>query len=289
LPSAHTLPTPGEADDGVYHLYALRYAELTGRSIRDNFLEPDMHDGLMSLDYYLWIAHNASRTVVVDTGFSPRAAEERNRPQLVEPIDALIRVGVDPDLIEDVVISHLHYDHAGNLHRFGRARFHVQDAEVGFATGRSMCQAHMRWPFDVEDVVCLVRRTYDGRVVHHRGDADILPGISLHYVPGHTEGMQSVRVITPRGPVVLASDASHLYANILKKAPFSLTLDVDETLKSYDRLLALGGGVDGVIPGHDPKVRKLYPAEVYAGVELHALHRPPAAHRPEDLIVFDDS
>jgi glyoxylase-like metal-dependent hydrolase (beta-lactamase superfamily II) len=72
----------------------------------------------------------------------------------------------------------------------------------------------MRFPFDEDDVVAMVRRLYNGRVVFHDGDEEIAPGVSVHHVGGHTMGMQIVRVNTRRGAVVLASDSSHLYANM---------------------------------------------------------------------------
>ena len=155
----------------------------------------------------------------------------------------------------------------------------MQDAEAGFATGRCMCEAHLRLPYDVDDVVTFVRHTYAERTCFHDGDAAPLPGISLHHVPGHTPGMQAVRVMTPRGPVVLASDSSHFYANLVRRAPFSLTVDAMTTLRSYDRLLELAGGsIERIVPGHDPRVRALYPNRVFGGIELSVLHEEPKPH-----------
>jgi glyoxylase-like metal-dependent hydrolase (beta-lactamase superfamily II) len=272
------LPGPGHDDDGLYQIYALRFASVPERRVHENFLRRDMHDGPMPMDFYLWIVRNAHRTVLVDTGFGQRAAAERKRPLDFDPIDALARLGIDPDAIEDIVITHLHFDHAGNLDRFGKARFHVQDAEAAFATSRCMCEAHLRFPFDVEDVVQFVRHTFAERVCFHEGDATIAPGISVHFVPGHTAGMQAVRVMTPRGPVVLASDSSHMYANVMRRSPFSLTVDALATLRSYDRLMELAGTYERIVPGHDPKVRSLYPNHEFGGIELTALHEAPRAH-----------
>ena len=154
------LPGTGPAEDDLYEIYQLTYAHDPGRRVHDNFILRDMHDGPMPVDFNLWILRNAHRIILVDTGFSPRAAAERKRPLDIDPVEALARIGVDPDTVEDVVITHLHFDHAGNLDRFGKARFHIQDAEVAFATGRCMCDAFIRRPFDVEDVVTLVRHTY---------------------------------------------------------------------------------------------------------------------------------
>ena len=106
----------------------------------------------------------------------------------------------DPQEVPDVVITHMHYDHAGNVPLFPQARFHVQDAEMAYCTGRAMTHAHLSAPFDAENVVDMVRRTFDGRVVFHAGDAELYPGVTLHHLPGHTLGLQAVRVQTERGP-----------------------------------------------------------------------------------------
>lgn len=272
------LPPSDISDDGVYEVYALCFGHAPERRVHDNFLRRDMHDGPMPLDFNVWIVRNAHRTVLVDTGFGQRAATERGRRIDFDPVDALGRLGIDVDAIEDIFLTHLHFDHAGNIDRFGKARFHVQDAEVAFATGRCMCESHLRFPFDVQDVVALVRHTYADRVCFHDGDATPLPGISLHVAPGHTQGLQAVRVMTPRGPVLLASDATHFYANFLRRSPFSVTVDAMTTLRTYDKLKALAGSVDRLIPGHDPRVRALYPHVTHGGVELTVLHAQPHPH-----------
>jgi glyoxylase-like metal-dependent hydrolase (beta-lactamase superfamily II) len=272
------LPETDSLADDAYEVYSLCFARVPERRVHENFLRRDMHDGPMPMDFNLWILRNAHRTVLVDTGFGKRAADERRRPLDFDPVDALSRLGIDPDAIEDIILTHLHFDHARNIERFGKARFHVQDSEVGFATGRCMCEPHLRFPFDVEDVVTLVRHTFASRVVFHDGDATPLPGISLHAVPGHTSGIQAVRVMTNRGPIVLASDASHFYANYLRRGPFSVTVDAIATLRSYDRLRQLAGSVERIIPGHDPRVRALYPNQSFGGVSLTALHAEPAPH-----------
>jgi glyoxylase-like metal-dependent hydrolase (beta-lactamase superfamily II) len=289
MSTSQLLPPMASTDEGVYQIFLLRYATTAGRRIHDNFLVRDMHDGPMPMDYNLWIVRNAQRTILVDTGFSERAAAERQRKLDFDPIIALSRIGIDPDALDDVILTHLHYDHAGNLDRFAKARFHVQDAEVAFATGRCMCDAHTRWPFDVEDITTLIRRLYAGRVIFHDGDATPFPGISLHALPGHSKGVQAVRVMTPRGPVILASDVSHYYANFLRMAPFIITVELEATLASYRKLMDLAGGaVERIVPGHDPKVRKLYPHITVAGLELTLLHEQPKLHDIEQLKRLDD-
>lgn len=288
MPEQAAVLAPGPSEDAVYHAYAMRYASVATRRVHDNFINRDMHDGPMPLDYYVWILRNRHRTILVDTGFGPRVAAQRQRARDFDPIDTLRQIGVDPDAIEDVIVTHLHYDHAGNIDRFAKARFHVQDAEAAFATGRCMCEGIFRFPFDVEDIVAFVRHTFAERVSFHDGDAAPLPGISLHILPGHSKGLQAVRVMTPRGPIVLASDCCHFYANLLRRSPFVLTIDAEATMRSYDRLAGLAGGIDRIVPGHDPKVRRLYPEHQVGGISLAALHETPLPHRAEELSRIDD-
>lgn len=283
------LPEPTWNDDDVYQIYALRYGSVQDRRVHGNFMARDMHDGPMPLDFFVWIVRNKHRTVLVDTGFSPRAAKERGRPILYDPIEALTTLGLPPDSISDIIISHLHFDHAGNIDRFGKSRFHVQDNEAAYATGRCMCHAHMRAPFDVEDVVALVRHTYAERVTFHNGDAAPLPGITLHALPGHSNGVQGTRIKTPRGSVLLASDASHFYANVVRMAPFWLTVDAAATLATYQKIMQLAeGDVQRFIPGHDPKTRRFYPNYTFGGIEVTALHEVPKPHTAEMLKRVDD-
>jgi glyoxylase-like metal-dependent hydrolase (beta-lactamase superfamily II) len=280
------LPAPTDPD--VYDIFQMTYANDPGRRVHNNFVLVDMHDGPMPVDFNLWILRNARRTVLVDTGFGPRASRERGRPLDFDPVEGLTRIGVDPEAIEDIIVTHLHFDHAGNLDRFPHARLHIQDDEVRFATGRCMCDRFLRRPFDVEDVVALIRSLYADRVEFHQGDGDVFPGISLVRCAGHSAAIQAVRVNTSRGLVVLGSDTSHYYANILNGKPFNLTVDAAATLQSYRRLMAIAGAPDRFIPGHDPKVRRLFPTINVNGIDLVALHMPPRPYDVADLLRTDD-
>jgi glyoxylase-like metal-dependent hydrolase (beta-lactamase superfamily II) len=246
-------------DTPTYEIYALRYAVLRERQRHENFITPDAHDGLMPLDYFVWAIVNSERTVVVDTGFGALEAGRRGRELLCTPRAALATIGIDAATVEDVIITHLHYDHAGETGAFPGARFHLQDLEMQFATGRYMRHAAMRHAFAVDDVVEMVRRVYDGRVIFHNGDAELFPGISVHHVGGHTMGLQCVRVHTQRGWVVLASDASHFYENMLLAQPFPVVFNVADMLDGYAVLRRWADSDAHIVPGHDPLVLTRYP------------------------------
>lgn len=258
-----------------WDVYALRYA-VHERAASENFLRPpDLHDAPMPMDYFVWVLRSGGETFVVDTGFTPEGGARRGRT-LIRPVETALRqLGVEPEAVADVVITHLHYDHAGNLDLFPQARFHLQDAEMSFATGRHMCQACIRYPFEVEDVVRMVRAVYAERVVFHDGDAEIAEGVSLHKVGGHSAGLQMVRIDTARGPVVLASDAAHFLANIERQNPFPIFVDLGALAQGWRLAQRLAGADERVIPGHDPLVRTGYPAFEGSDGETVALHLPP--------------
>jgi glyoxylase-like metal-dependent hydrolase (beta-lactamase superfamily II) len=201
------------------------------------------------------------RAVVVDTGFDEAAARKRGgRVLLNSPEKGLRAIGIDPARVEDIVLTHMHYDHSGNHDLFPAARYHVQDDEMAFCTGRYMTHPFMRMPFDADDVVAMVRKLYGGRVVFHDGDAELAPGLTLHRVGGHSKGLQIVRVNTRRGQVVLASDAAHYYTNIGRGLPYPIVFNIGDTLEGHRRVYALASSPDHVIPGHDPLVLERYPA-----------------------------
>ena len=247
----------------VTRIDAIRYARHE-RTAAANFNAPvDDHDLPMPLDYYVWAIHRDSEPpVIVDTGFGEQAAVARGR-EITRPLRVGLRdAGIDRLGVTDVILTHLHYDHAGSLSLFPNARFHVQDAEMAFATGRHICDAEVRAPFDAEPVAELVKRLYHDHVVFHDGDSEFGPGISLRLAQGHTAGLQVVVCDTARGPVVLASDAAHLYANITRHLPFPIFVDEDDYRVAQARVLDLAGGsLDHLIPGHDPLVLACFPTE----------------------------
>ena len=247
----------------MYEVYAIKYAHHRRRAAENFIGGPpggDAHDGPMPLDYFVWLVRGEGRELLVDTGFSAAMAAKRGRDHLRCPTEGLKLMGTKASDVRDVVITHLHYDHVGNFDLFPAATLHLQDLEMRYATGRYMCHDCFRGAFEVEDVVGMVRRVYEGRVRFHDGDAQLMPGVSLHLVGGHTMGLQAVRVATRRGAVVLASDASHLYANMEQVRPFPIVWSVADMVEGYRRLRELAQSPGHIIPGHDPLVLERYPA-----------------------------
>jgi glyoxylase-like metal-dependent hydrolase (beta-lactamase superfamily II) len=258
--------------EDVHELYALKYADRNARTRADSFMFDDDHASAHAMDYFVWAIRNDNRTVIVDTGYDEQEGRRRGRPILRDPIRCLADIGIEAETVETVIVTHLHYDHAGSLDRFPNATFHLQAAEMAFATGPCMCHATLRAPFTAEHVCALVRKVYSGKVVFHDGASEVAPGIEVHAIGGHSRGLQCVRVKTARGWMVLASDASHYYENYLSKKLFPVVVDAEAMLNGFAALPRLASGVDLVIPGHDPLVRQLFP-EVAGGQGGASVHR----------------
>jgi glyoxylase-like metal-dependent hydrolase (beta-lactamase superfamily II) len=246
------------AEQVTYRVYAAKYAERDARR-PEHFLGGDPHDVPMPMDYFVWAVVSPDETWVVDTGFEEGDASRRGRRLLRSSSEALGLVGVTASTVSNVILTHLHYDHAGGLDQFPGARFHVQDREMAYATGRHMTRAALRHSFTDDHVVSLVRAVYDDRVVFHAGDRELAPGLSVHLIGGHTDGLQVVRVRVEDGWLVLASDATHYYENMEEGRPFPIVFDVGAMLEGHQTVRRLASTPDAVVPGHDPLVLDRYP------------------------------
>lgn len=243
----------------VHEVYAIRYGHHKRQSSA-NFINGDPHDTLQPLDYFVWAIVGPSGTIVVDTGFDEATGRKRGR-EMIKPVrDGLFALGIAPDSVKDVIISHLHYDHCENYNLFPQACYHLQDREMAYATGRCMCHEALRTPFEVDDIVAMVRKVFDGRAAFHDGEDEIAPGVSVHHIGGHSKGLQSVRVKTRLGHVVLAADATHLYAHMDSGRVFPTTYNLEEVVEGYRKLKKLASSPRHVVPGHDPLVLARYPA-----------------------------
>ncbi|TFL17905.1 N-acyl homoserine lactonase family protein [Jannaschia formosa] len=245
----------------TWEVFALRYAERNARVRGDSFMMDDDHAAAHPMDYFMWLLRRGARTILVDTGYDAPEAERRGRPILTDPRAALAPFGLAPEAVDTVIVTHLHYDHAGGLHLFPNARLHLQAREMAYATGPCMCHDLLRMPFTGDHVCEAVRRLYQSRVQFHDGDGEVAEGVTVHRIGGHSKGLQAVRVQTQAGWLCLASDAAHFYENFQKARPFPIVADVTEMLDGFARIQALASAPGLVVPGHDPLVRRLFPRE----------------------------
>jgi len=235
-----------------YRIHAVRYAHR--KCTTSEAFYGDYHASPMTMDYFVWALTNGAHTVVVDLGFTEAVGTRRGRQFLRCPSKGLAEIGVDCGQVEHVVLSHFHYDHVGNYALFPNATFYVQDSEMAFYTGRNAALPAFRHSVEVDDVCALIRLNYDKRMQFVDGSREIVPGIAVHHVGGHTAGMQIVSVAHARGQAVVASDASHYYRNFEERIPFNTLQDLPRMYSAFDKIRSVASSEDLVLPGHDPLV-----------------------------------
>ena len=248
------------SESEIYQVYAVKYGTMDNRTRQDNFIMTDDHGASMPLDYFVWAIVNENRTIVVDTGFDRSEAQRRGRQLHRLPAEGLAVLGIEAAKVSDVIVTHLHYDHAGTLDDFPEATFHIQESEMHYVSGRFMCHEPFRHAYSADHVCTMIQRLFEGRVHFRDHEDQIAPGVTVHHIGGHTMGIQSVRVNTARGAVVLASDASHFYENMERPSPFPIVYHLGEMVEGFGKLRGLAESPRHVIPGHDPLVMARYPA-----------------------------
>ena len=250
----------------VWQVHALKYAERNARTRADSFVFDDDHAAPHPMDYFIWVLRCDQQIILVDTGYESSEASGRARPILRDPATALADIGVAATDISTIIVTHLHYDHAGGLGAFPDATLHLQAAEMAYATGPCMCHDILRMPYTAGHVCDAVQRVHAGQVIFHDGDGQVADGVTVHRLGGHSRGLQAVRVRTQAGWLCLASDASHFYENLFRGVPFPIVVDVEAMLDGFQRLLTLADDPALVIPGHDPMVTRLFPQDGAAHV-----------------------
>lgn len=243
-----------------YEIYALKYA-CRDASRNDHLIFKDPHDDpAMPMDYFVWAIVGKKNTYVLDAGFDRAEGIRRGRTFLRHPADGLRLIGIESENIENLIISHLHYDHIGTWDDFPMAKLYLQEAELHYAVGRQMRHKTLRHSFTFSHIEGVIRALYDDRLYFPGPSEEIAPGLSLHHVGGHTVGLQVVRVWTRRGWMVMAVDASHYYMNFEEVQPYRTVNHVGEMLTAYDTMAKLAASPKHIIPGHDPLVMQRYPA-----------------------------
>jgi len=261
-----------------YEIYAIRYAKQDQRSEAHMFLAGDPRKLMQGLDFFSYALRGGGRTWIVDTGMTERQAKRMGRQYdfICRPSEALAQIGIEATAEPDVILTHAHFDHIGTLEDYPRARFHIQDEEMIHVSGRDMTHAPLRAAYHAEDIKALIDLVFADRMLFHRGDVVLAPGIEYLLLGGHARGQAILRVHTARGWVILASDAVHVFEEVEQQRPFAIFYDLPGMLEGYRRINNLVDSRDLIIPGHDHRVTQAYPAAA-AGMEgrIVRLDQPP--------------
>lgn len=243
-----------------WEIYAIRYGTNQRRTRGQNFILEERPSELMPMDFYSWVLKAPGKVIVVDTGMDPAKAARHGHDMSRSPVDAWKALAIDPASVDTVILTHAHYDHLGHLDALENARFQMQAEEMSYVTGPWMQRPWFRRAYEPDEISRLVHLLHGGRLELHGRDKEIADGVSVHWVGGHCAGQEIVRVRTARGWVVLASDALHYYEEYERGVPFTVVFDVADMIAGHERIRELADSDDHVVPAHDPRIARIYPA-----------------------------
>lgn len=254
-----------------WEILALRYGTLasTKAGLYFNWQAYGEPDAPQELAYYFYVLRCGDRVALVDTGFSVASGERRRRRCLIDPREAVARLGIAPPDVGDVLITHLHYDHVGNVKSWPRARVHVPAAELDFWASPMAGEPQFAVHVDPESLAWLAREDRAGRVTRYAGPAEPVDGVRALAVGGHSPGQHVLLVEARSGPVLLASDAVHLYEELEHGRPFAIFADLVGMYDGYALVRQVAeehGAV--VVPGHDPLIVEHFEAVDSDGLVL---------------------
>jgi len=224
--------------------------------------------------WFFWMVRGGGRTILVDTGFEDAGqARAWDVTGYVRPTERLAALGIEPDDVTDIVLTHAHWDHMGGIGAYPEARIYIQEAEyrhaVGSVGGGRPRRHGMRW----RDVRALRDAEAEGRLVRVDGDAEPFPGVRLVAGGGHTLGSQWVEVETVDGTVVIAGDAVTQDENNAWRRAIAQATDPAANLAALRRMQKRAASPFLIVPGHDPSIEGWFPRVAPGVVEVTALPR----------------
>lgn len=242
------------AGDRYEKVWCLRYATAPSAP-QSAVLAGAPPDAKLDLPFAMCVAKSDRHVVVLDAGYvNPELGKAFGATGWTEYAVLLGEIGLTPEDVDFVTISHMHFDHAGGTSRFPKAKFIVQRRELEYAAGALPHNSAAKGAFVAEDVLAMVQLNWQDRVLLVDGDVEgVVPGLDVYLTPGHTAGTMTVCLDTVKGRVCYSSDAVYTYRNIDEDIPLGLALNAGEAVESFAKIRRiLRGGL--LIPGHEPRI-----------------------------------
>ncbi|MFZ5848853.1 MAG: N-acyl homoserine lactonase family protein [Actinomycetota bacterium] len=240
----------------MHEVFAVRYGTLAttrGREFHSRAYG-DRADEPLEMAYYFWVVMSPSEVVLIDTGFAPAVGTARGRTLVADPVESLGALGISPNDVDKVLVTHFHYDHVGNLARFPRARFFCSRDEYRFWSSALARRPVHRAAVEDSELAYLEDLRAEGRLLLLDRDMPLAQGMQPVWLPGHTAGQLGVVLETAGSRVLVASDAVHFYDEFEGDEVFRIFDDLNAFLTSVDRIRTFEALDLVVVPGHDPRV-----------------------------------
>ena len=261
------------AKKGDYSIKLLEYGGIENYP-KSGLVYGAHNQGTTYLPFFYILIQNKDHNILFDIGYRNDEKDGQKDwsklfggTNIEAPAEVLNKVNLTPNDIDIVILSHLHFDHAGNIDRFPNAQFYVQKEELdGWVSSLSLPDKVREWVWlatDIDHINDLMEVAAEYRLTLIEEDNfEVVEGIKLHQAKGHTFGTQAATVETKKGTYALAQDVVYTYENAVDYKPLGLGLDNIEQLMSIHKVNQLvGGNVDFIIPGHDMAVFDKYQTE----------------------------
>lgn len=255
------------ASKSYWEVYVLEYARAKDQPIASPI--NGTHDqGVMNTPFSFVFARNGDRNVLIDTGFmregiGAHMCVKFGVPEWISPLRLLAELGIKPEQITDIVISHAHFDHMGSIHEFAEARLYIQKSEL-LSWHEAMAMppqfGFLTEIINPDDMRAMFNASVEHRVTLLDGDCEnLLPGLHARFGPGHTIGQQFVVLETDRGNLVVSGDCVYGIQNITGHNHNGVYVPLNnavgsiwDQLKTIDRINSeISGDLSRLIIMHD--------------------------------------
>jgi len=258
----------GSSAGALYDVYALKYFSGLNYKLAKAVYQVGWADDI-KINCYIWAIRDkkTGEVTLVDTGMDTTMGQRYsslNAGSVFLPPSQLVpRLGIKPEQVTRVVITHMHVDHAGGMVEFPKlypnAQFFVQKKEFDFWVSSPLAQ---RPPFKIfgyaPAVAAMAELAKTRRLTLVDGDRVIGPDMEVLLAHGHTPGLQVVLVPTAKGNIILGSDVAHLFRSFKEDMPSGIITDMSAWLLTYDKLRARAP-LENIFPGHDPLMSTNFP------------------------------
>lgn len=240
----------------TYEVYAIEFAKGSGYlPAKEIAINPTVNDSVKVVFMTWLVKSNNGRTILVDAGFHRESKFSGNwLMDFVRPDSSLHKMGLRPDDITDVIITHPHWDHIGGVDLFPKATIWMQKNDYSYFVTDAWQNGGNTAGFDSSDVPKIADLNAKGKIQLVNGDdVEIIPGIKVYIGSKHTYESQYVVVNTSTDKVLIASDNIWFYYNLNNMISIPLTFDPQAYVKAMQRMKTLVNP-DLIIPGHDSKI-----------------------------------
>ena len=242
-----------------YQVYAIKFSDGWKITAKEAIIGADQTDSVDVCDMFWLISGPNRKYILVDAGFIDSTKSSKN---YVRPDSMLQKLGISPNDISDIILTHPHLDHIGGINLFPQAIIWMQKDDYNYFIGPAWDEHGYNFGFEKNDVNNIVSIYSQGRLKLIEGDGiEIMPGIRVFTGSKHTFENQFLLVNSnsKRNKIILASDAIWFYLNYEKLLPITVCMDTAAYVKTMKRMSELVTNTNLIIPGHDDLVFSKFP------------------------------